>query len=79
MAPHVYTRQLVAQALNAVERLEPELVESVDSLLATADSKGRPLQASTSAKLHLAVHQALRQAWQLDPSIHDASRPGEAT
>lgn len=77
MAPDPRTLELLAPALSAVQRFEPELVESVESLLIAADSNNKPLQTSATLKLQQAVHQALRQAWQSEQAISDELTEGE--
>lgn len=69
LAPHVGTAPLLGSALDAVGRYEPEMVACIRRLLEPCDWTEwlAPPGIAPTHKQH--IHQAILQAWHIDPAI----------
>ncbi|HAL39087.1 MAG TPA: hypothetical protein DCP03_13665 [Polaromonas sp.] len=77
LQPHPNTARHLGRALDSVERLEPDLVESVRMLLAKCDWTEWLSPPGATPTLKQCVHQAMQESWQFDkPSKDHPSKTG---
>jgi hypothetical protein len=77
LTPYLGTALLLGRALDAVGRYEPELVACIRRLLDPSDWTEWLAPPGVAPTLKQHIHQAIQQAWHIDPAI--ASGQGDST
>lgn len=79
LAPHPNTGRLLDLALDAVARLEPDLFVSMHQLLGPCDWTEWVAPPGIAPTLKQYIHQAIQQAWHIDPSIASSQDDSTST